>query len=332
MNTLSSINPARCPLCGEPNDCRLCSPLARPGPCWCVAEQFPAELLELVPEPLVNRACICRSCLQQFRRGQRRFLPHPRRAAHRAPAFTLIELLVVIAVMAVVSALLLPALARARTTAQRSACMSNLRQLGLAAQMYCADNAGNFFYYRVNAVNGGQTYWFGWLGPGQDEQRPYDLAAGPLYPYLNGSDARLCPAFDCKLAQSKLKATNSVLCSYGCNRYLAPLNTNLPAVNAARIRHPTETAAFADAAEINDFLPPASKLQPLLEEFYYVDLETNYSTANNYPNGHFRHFGKAMVDFVDSHVGPETMVSGSLDRRLPDQSVGQLRPEILPVP
>ena len=64
----------------------------------------------------------------------------------RRRGFTLIELLVVVAIIAILAALLLPALTWAKQQAQSAKCKNKLHQIGLALQMYLADNNSKFPY------------------------------------------------------------------------------------------------------------------------------------------------------------------------------------------
>ena len=112
-------------------------------------------------------------------------------------AFTLIELLVVIAIIAILAALLLPALAKAKQTATGIACMNNNRQLMVAWNMFATDNDGRIPY--ASAYYQEPTVRFSWAvgtvnNPTFNASENY-ITKGVIYKYVgNSDDVFRCPA------------------------------------------------------------------------------------------------------------------------------------------
>jgi prepilin-type processing-associated H-X9-DG protein len=225
--------------------------------------------------------------------------------------FSLIELVVVISTIAIISSLLLPALARAREKARQANCIQNLRQLGVAAQLYWDDHDGRTFRYRGEATKNGDIYWFGWIERGSEGKRNFDRRVGALSPYLGGKGVELCPSLNYRMAKFKLKASGAAY-GYGYNLHLSAFNT-------AQLKLPSVIALLGDAAQVNTFQLPASPANPMLEEFYYI--------SRNEMTTHFRHGKAAQAVLCDGHVEAFRCRPEFLDTRLPSELVGKLDPK-----
>lgn len=121
---------------------------------------------------------------------------------NRKKGFTLIELLVVIAIIALLAAILFPAFARARENARKTACLSNLKQLGLGFEQYKQDYDGRFpgagqyqkwtadgHWVKGNAASS-LTSGSGVHSAGQTA----DVENGAIFPYMKSSQIYICPS------------------------------------------------------------------------------------------------------------------------------------------
>ncbi len=233
---------------------------------------------------------------------------------NRRSGFTLIELLVVIAIIAILAGLLLPTLARAKQRANGVACLSNLKQWGLALTMYLDDNDQTFPDFSIAnntpgapggydqdnihwtdlaifAAGGyGNSAWFNALPPYVGQSALWQYAANPAG-FVNGRSIFNCPT--ARFLPGEVDPLDRVAFSYGINfkgtNGLVPLN---PPFKTTQVLH-SSAFVFLSDVRANSTETPFYGAKPL------NDLGAARGSLNHLSS---RHDAGANLTFFDGHA------------------------------
>jgi prepilin-type processing-associated H-X9-DG protein/prepilin-type N-terminal cleavage/methylation domain-containing protein len=267
-------------------------------------ESFPVTPISSEQPGRAERRGIDKKIPTRYASGpaMKRNLFRDRAGAHleKIGAFTLIELLVVVTLIAILTAMLLPAFARAKAQAQSTRCKSNLRQMGFALRMYVDDN--RCYPFGGFGFTNWQQYWFDSLSPyypvswtNRDYHCPaYHGASRRWYGIPTGSYAynTIGTGLNHSGVGAEYLGLGLLQLYDGNDRRL------WPPILEAQVKIPSEMFAIADARvfTVNPSLPPEG--YPWMNQMFYFQT----TAADSREVQHFRHGKGFNFLFCDGHV------------------------------
>lgn len=209
-------------------------------------------------------------------------------------AFTLIELLVVVAIIAILAALLLPALARAKQEGESISCLNNIKQLTLCWTMYADDFNGSLTFNEAATYQSISNSWI--MGDAKVDTNTHNIEIGTLYPYNRSAGIYHCPADRSTvfgISTTKLR-NRSISMSTGVAHY-NPMKVKHPVYRISEILNPAPVSAsvFLDEDEWS-IQNGALGIEPIstgIKDFWNLPASRHMRGCNlSFADGHAEHW------------------------------------------